>query len=182
MSNENTTKSKKGMAVKIILPILIVCIIGTIWIVKNNNKDSTGSVSGSGNPDFALNVTEKIDMEKLKSYGLPILIDFGADSCIPCKEMAPVLKELNAELQGKAIIRFVDVWKYQALAEGYPISVIPTQILVDANGKPYNPKDPESKQMKLYSLKDSGEHVFTAHEGGMTKDQILDALKEMGLK
>lgn len=55
-----------------------------------------------GNPDFSLYVTEKIDLEKLKSYGLPIIIDFGADSCIPCKEMAPVLLELNAGLRGKA--------------------------------------------------------------------------------
>ncbi|OLN32939.1 Thioredoxin [Desulfosporosinus metallidurans] len=39
------------------------------------------------------------------------MIDFGADSCVPCKEMAPVLKKLNTEMQGKAIVKFVDVWK-----------------------------------------------------------------------
>ncbi|NLD49071.1 MAG: thioredoxin family protein [Clostridiaceae bacterium] len=180
MSGENTLEAKKGIVVKIIIPILLVCIIGGIWIIKNNKKD-TASVD-SDNPDFSLHVTEKIQLDKLKSYGLPIIIDFGADSCIPCKEMAPVLKELNTELQGKAIIKFVDVWKYQELALGYPISVIPTQIFIDANGNPYKPKGPESKQFKLYSTKDKGEHVFTAHEGGMTKDQLLSALKEMGMK
>lgn len=96
--------------------------------------------------------------------------------------MAPVLEELNAELQGKAIIRFVDVWKYQDFSEGYPISVIPTQIFIGVNGKPYSPKDPEAMQMKLYLAKDTNEHVFTAHEGGITKEQLLSALKEMGLK
>ena len=96
--------------------------------------------------------------------------------------MAPVLIELNKELQGKAIILFVDVWKNQALAEGYPVSLIPTQIFIDAKGKPYNPKNPEAVGMKLYSLKATGEHVFTAHEGGMTKGQLLDVLKEMGLE
>jgi thioredoxin 1 len=96
--------------------------------------------------------------------------------------MAPVLKELNEELKGKAIIKFVDVWKYQELAQGYPISLIPTQIFIDANGKPFKPKDPQASQMKMYSTKDKGEHVFTAHEGGMTKDQLLSALKEMGMK
>jgi len=180
MSEEDTKKSNKGIAVKIIIPILLVCVIVGIWVVKNNKED-TVAVSND-NPDFALLITEKIDLEKLKSYGLPIIIDFGADSCIPCKEMAPVLKELNTELQGKAIIRFVDVWKYQELAQGYPINLIPTQIYIDANGKPYSPKDPEAMQMKLYSLKDTKEHVFTAHEGGMTKEQLLSVLKEMGLK
>ena len=180
MSDEDIKKSNKGLAVKIIIPILLVCVIVGIWAVKNNTK-GTKAVD-SDNADFALHVTEKLDLEKLKSSGLPIIIDFGADSCDPCKEMAPVLVELNTELQGKAIIRFIDVWKYQELAEGYPISLIPTQILIDANGKPYTPKDPEAMQMKLYSSKDTGEHVFTAHEGGMTKEQLLAALKEMGLK
>ncbi|HBY19687.1 MAG: thiol reductase thioredoxin [Clostridiales bacterium GWE2_32_10] len=134
------------------------------------------------NSDFALHVVDQLDIEKLKSYGLPIVIDFGADSCIPCKEMAPVLKELNTELHGKAIIKFVDVWKYQKLADGYPISVIPTQIFFDKEGKPYVPSDPEKMQMLIYSHKVTNEHVFTTHEGGMTKEQLLSALKEMGIE
>ena len=180
MNNESEVKSKGSLAIKIIIPILLLCVVAGIWAVKNSQKNT--EPIDVDNPDFALHVTEKIDLEKLKSYKLPIIIDFGADSCIPCKEMAPVLKELNEELQGKAIIKFVDVWKYQALAEGYPISVIPTQILIDTEGKPYTPKDPEAMQMKLYSLRETNEHVFTAHEGGMTKEQLLSALKEMGLK
>lgn len=75
-----------------------------------------------------------------------------------------MLEELHAELEGKAIIKFVDVWKYQELVQGYPISLIPTQIFIDASGKPYKPKDPKARQMKLYSSRDNGEHVFTVHE------------------
>ncbi|MCX7749135.1 MAG: thioredoxin family protein [Clostridia bacterium] len=181
MSNENVTSSKKGMAIKIIIPVLLVCVLVGIWVVKNNKKD-TAPLSSVENTDFALHVTEKLDLEKLKSYKVPIIIDFGSDSCIPCKLMAPVLKELNTEMQGKAIIRFVDVWKYKDLAEGYPISVIPTQIFIDANGKPYKPKNPDALELKQYTSKDTGEHVFTAHEGGLTKDQMLSVLKEMGVK
>ena len=180
MSDKNTMKTKKSIAIKIIIPVLILCVVVGIWVIKNS-KEGTVSV-GSDNPDFALNVTEPIDLEKLKSYGLPIVIDFGADSCIPCKEMAPVLKELNEELQGKAIVRFVDVWKYKSLSEGYPINLIPTQIFIDANGNPFNPKDPEAMQMTLYSTRDTNEHVFTTHEGGLTKEQLMNILKEMGLK
>ncbi len=180
MNDEVTVKSKKGLAVKIIIPVLLICIVAGIWILKNRNKgQDTVSTDMS---DFGLHVTEKIDMEKLKSYGIPIIIDFGSDSCIPCKEMAPVLEELNSELKGKAIIRFVDVWKYPDLAEGYPVSVIPTQIFFDAEGRPYSPEDPETLQLKQYTLKTTGEHVFTAHEGGVTREQLLSALKEMGLE
>lgn len=180
MDDKTAVKSKNNIAIKIIIPVLLLCAVIGIYAVKNSKKD-IGS-AGSKNPEFALHVTEKIDLDKLRSYGLPIIIDFGADSCIPCKEMAPVLKELNEELQGKAIVKFVDVWKYQALAQGYPISIIPTQIFIDADGKPYNPKNPEAMGMRLYALRDTNEHVFTAHEGGMTEVQLLSALKEMGLK
>jgi len=180
MNNESVEKSKAKLVIKIIIPILLLCVVAGIWVVKNSQKN-VSSIDGD-NPDFVLHATEKIDLEKLKTYNVPIVIDFGSDSCVPCKEMAPVLKELNEELRGKAIVKFVDVWKYQALGEDYPISVIPTQILIDAKGRPYSPKDPDAMQMKLYVLKDTNEHAFTAHEGGMTKEQLLSVLKEMGLK
>jgi thioredoxin 1 len=180
MSDKDVMKSKRRSILKIIVSVLLLRIVFGIWAVKNSKKE-INSVSNE-NPDFSLHVTEDIDIEGLKSYGLPIIIDFGADSCIPCKEMAPVLKDLNEELQGKAIVKFVDVWKYYILAEGYPISLIPTQIFIDANGRPYKPKNPEAMQMKLYSLKDTKEHVYTAHEGGMTKEQLMSVLKEMGVK
>lgn len=179
MSHKRSEKSNR-MALKIIIPILIICVVVGIWTVKNSKAGRVAEASD--NPDFALHVTEALDLEKLKSYGLPIVVDFGADSCIPCKEMAPVLKELNEELQGKAIVKFVDVWKYKDLAKGYPIDLIPTQIFIDANGKPFNPKDLEAKQMTLYSSTATGEHVFTTHEGGLTKKELSDILKEMGLK
>lgn len=171
--------------------ILIVMAIVAIWFFKNLDNKPISENNGSSksktetediNPDFALHVTEELDLEKLKSHGLPIIIDFGADSCIPCKEMAPVLAKLNEELQGKAIIKFVDVWKYQELAKDYPISVIPTQVFFDKDGKPYTPSNPEASLMKMYSSKDTNEHIFTTHEGGITEEQLLNALKEMGLE
>lgn len=191
MENGRKENKFKKNSVKIIISILIIIVIGAIWFIKSAEQQTTADNSVAPNSttkeikdveEFSLHVTDEFDLEQLKSYGLPIIIDFGAETCIPCKEMAPVLEKLNSELQGKAIIKFVDVSKYPKIAENYPISVIPTQVFFDKDGKPYTPVDSQASQMNIYSLKDTNEHVFTTHEGGMTEEMILAALKEMGLE
>lgn len=91
--------------------------------------------------------------------GKPTVADFGARSCIPCKKMAPLLEELNLELQGRANVLFTDVWAAQSLAQKYRVQMIPTQIFFDTSGK----------EMKR-------------HMGFMSKDDILKELKAAGLK
>jgi len=66
---------------------------------------------------------------------LPKLIDLGADKCIPCKMMAPILEELKKEYAGKMDVEFIDVWKNPDAGKAYGIKMIPTQIFFDANGK-----------------------------------------------
>lgn len=159
---EKANKQKK--LIKIILPIIILAMVAGIWLVKNNPKQVTEMPADTDNADFLLAATE-LDLEQLGSHGIPIMIDFGADSCIPCKEMAPILKELNETYQGMVIVKFVDVWKDGSLAEGFPLEVIPTQFFFDKDGNPFVPSDPEGMQMMLYSTKDTNEHVYTAHQG-----------------
>ncbi len=65
----------------------------------------------------------------------PKLIDLGADKCIPCRMMAPVLAELAKEYAGQLDVVFIDVWKTRGEAERYGIRVIPTQIFYSAEGK-----------------------------------------------
>lgn len=167
----------KKKLVKIIVPVCIVLIIAGIWIFKNTNSDAPPITD---NKDFTLEATN-IDLEVLTSYELPIIIDFGADSCIPCKEMAPVLKTLNVEMQGAAIIKFVDVWKNEDVANDFPIQVIPTQIFINADGTPYVPSDDIKIEFTMYSTKDTNEHVFTVHQGGLTEGQMRRILTDMGV-
>lgn len=66
---------------------------------------------------------------------LPKLLDLGADKCIPCRMMAPVLEDLKKEYAGKMNVEFIDVWVNPDAAKPYGIEVIPTQIFYDADGK-----------------------------------------------
>ena len=173
----NNIEKKSKSVLKIIAPILIIVVILGIFILKSNQEKSMAANTG----EYALEATA-IDLDQLKSYGLPIVIDFGADSCVPCKEMAPVLQKLNKEMQGKAIVKFVDVWKNKNAAADFPVDLIPTQFYFDKDGNPFVPEDADAMKMKLYSTKDTNKHVYTAHEGGMTEAQLRAVLKEMGVE
>lgn len=179
------TDLKNNKIIKIAVPLLLVLVVAGIWFAKNseNQDDLTiPTVEGEENEDFSFESKEPFDVEHLKSYGLPIILDFGAETCPPCKVMKPDLIALNAELRNKAIIRYADVWADSSLADGYPVSSIPTQFFFDKDGNPFNPEDPEKYNMTLYTLKDSDEHVLTAHVGILTKAQMLEILYEMGME
>ncbi len=65
----------------------------------------------------------------------PILVDFWATWCAPCRIVAPILEKLAGELKGKARIGKLDVDQNPATAAQYGIQSIPTLILFK-NGKP----------------------------------------------
>ncbi len=66
---------------------------------------------------------------------LPKLVDLGADRCIPCKRMAPILVAMRKDYEGIVDVQFVDVWKDPAPGRAYGIRVIPTQIFFDRAGR-----------------------------------------------
>jgi thioredoxin 1 len=69
------------------------------------------------------------------SRELPKLLDLGADKCIPCKLMAPILENLKEEYAGRMEVEFIDVWKHPEAGKQYGVEMIPTQIFYDSDGK-----------------------------------------------
>ncbi|MAU25906.1 MAG: thioredoxin [Muricauda sp.] len=71
----------------------------------------------------------KGDFNKLINSEKPVLVDFYAEWCGPCKMQAPILKEVAGQVNGKARIIKVDVDKNQNLANKYQVKGVPTLIL-----------------------------------------------------
>lgn len=75
--------------------------------------------------------------EKVLQASTPVLVDFFATWCGPCKMMAPVLDEVSSEVAGKAAVYKVDVDQEPQLAHQFSIMSVPTMI-VFKDGKPAN--------------------------------------------
>jgi thioredoxin 1 len=79
-------------------------------------------------PNILTLTSENFDQEVLKSP-TPVLVDFWAEWCGPCKMVAPILDELATEYDGKVKVGKVNIDDHQALATEYGIRAIPTLLL-----------------------------------------------------
>ena len=80
-------------------------------------------------------VTDTDFEETVLNSKLPVLVDFWADWCMPCKMIAPIVEELAQEYEGKVGFAKVDVDSNPKTAMNYGIRSIPT-LLIFKEGKP----------------------------------------------
>ncbi|NLP58571.1 thioredoxin [Lutibacter sp. B1] len=83
---------------------------------------------------MALEVTDATFSEVVLNSDKPVVVDFWAAWCGPCRMVAPIMDELTTEYQGKAVITKVDVDENQEYAAKYGVRNIPT-VLVFKNGE-----------------------------------------------
>jgi thioredoxin 1 len=98
------------------------------------------------------------DFRKALTGGKPMVVDFGSNSCIPCRQLRPVLQTIRKGYAGKLEVLIIDVRNNQKLASDHQIQVIPTVIFFDPAGK----------------------EVFR-HQGFMSEEKIKEQLAKMGV-
>ena len=108
-------------------------------------------------PDYGkVLVTNRLDIDFSKH--LVTFIELGADRCIPCKAMQPIMKEIAETYADRVQVVFYDVWKDPEPARKYGVQLIPTQVFVDQKGT----------------------EIFR-HVGLFPKEEILELLKKHGV-
>jgi thioredoxin 1 len=132
-----------------VIVLTLIIAVGAVMAVKHYNAPSWERATAAAN-----NTAQDIAGS---GTGLPRLIELGADKCVPCKMMAPILEELKHEYEGRLQVDFYDVWKDPSAGERFGIQVIPTQIFLDPDG-----------------------NELFRHVGFFSKDEILAKWQELG--
>ncbi len=84
-----------------------------------------------------IKITSKNFEEEVSKSELPVLLDFWASWCGPCRMVSPIVDEVANELEGKAKVGKINVDEEQELAQAFSIMSIPTLVVIN-NGKLVN--------------------------------------------
>ena len=98
-------------------------------------------------------VTEKEFVTDILQSELPVLVEFGADWCGPCKVVLPELTALERELEGKAIVVKIDIDRSPRIAKELGIQNVPTFVTFH-NGRPVGAKSGALKKAQLREMLD----------------------------
>ena len=142
----------------------VVALSAVYFVIKPQFFSDRGEVKGvafervAGDVSVGRPETGSGEVREVPIKGMVTMLDLGADSCIPCKMMVPILTKMEKRYDGKAAIIFIDVWKHRDQAKRFGVRAIPTQIFFDKEGK------------EIYR-----------HVGFMSESAIVDQLKKMGV-
>ncbi len=135
---------------------IFVCLIfyGLLYVQIGSPASGRQTETEPQKQDSLIVSDKHLDFSQFKVT----FIELGADKCIPCKAMQPVMREIAKEFKGTIQVVFYDVWKTPDFAKEYGVKMIPTQIFVNTEG----------------------EEIFR-HVGFFAKEDIVGMLKEKNI-
>jgi len=139
--------------IKIINLTMISIFLFAFSACAGESKDQT--------PDIKKEVKIEKTVAKVREMPKVTFVELGSVNCIPCKQMQPIMEDIENEYPTQVKVVFHDVWtqKGKVDAEKYKIKLIPTQVFLDSLGKEY-----------------------FRHEGFFPKEELVKILKQKGVK
>jgi thioredoxin 1 len=101
------------------------------WKAKNFPLHNSNPATASAASWKGMTMEE---FDQITNSNIPVLVDFKAAWCGPCKQLKPILEELQSEYQGKLKVVYIDVDENKSLADKMKISSIPLMVYYK-NGK-----------------------------------------------
>ena len=130
---------------KIIISLILIVTLAACGENQNKKQESQSNAN-----------------KELNAAGSNVKITFielGSVTCIPCKQLQPVMKSIEEKFGGSVKVVFHDVWKDKAAQKKYNIELIPTQVFLDENG-----------------------NEFFRHQGFFAENEIVKLFESRGVK
>jgi thioredoxin 1 len=125
---------------------LISTIVKLLFLTTISVANSGKANYEGGNSPTVITMTNDsfkqlvFNYEKNKTWkfegNIPVIIDFNASWCPPCRQLSPIIEEIAKEYSGRIVVYKVDTDKEQILAQSMGIKSLPTLLFIPVNGKP----------------------------------------------
>ena len=133
---------------KIITIVLILAFVGfLVWanfaldkenekLARENSESTSDSSEEYTGPSRVIEVTSSNFDEEVINSSVPVLIDFYADWCGPCKILSPIVEEVSSQYEDVKFVK-INIDSNQDIANDYMITSIPTLVYIK-NGEEQN--------------------------------------------